>query len=91
MVLHIKQNFILNSDNVCYAKIVVDEEKGFTNKMQISLVGGEIVEIEFSSVDICKTCFEHIASAIHGSLVHLDLGMDEQETKLFYKGVHMVK
>ena len=91
MVLHIKQNFILNSDNVCYAKIVADEEKGFTNKMQISLVGGEIVEIEFSSVDICKTCFEHIASAIHGSLVHLDLGMDEQETKLFYKGVHMVK
>lgn len=91
MVLHIKQNLILNSDNVCYAKIVADEVKRFTNKMQISLVGGEIVEIEFSSVDICKTCFEHIASAIHGSLVHLDLGMDEEETKLFYKGVHMIK
>ncbi len=91
MVLYIKQNFILNSDNVCYAKIVADEEKGFTNKMQISLVGGEIVEIEFSSVEKCKICFEHIASAIHGSLVHLELGMDEEETKLFYKGVHMVK
>lgn len=91
MVLHIKQNLILNSDNVCYAKIVADKEKGFTNKMQISLIGGEVLEIDFSSVEVCKICFEHIASAIQGSLVHLDLGMDEEETRLFYKGVHMVK
>jgi len=91
MVLHIKQNLILNCDNVCYAKIVADEEKGFTNKMQISLIGGEVIEIDFSSVEICKSCFEHIASAIHGSLVHLDLGQNEEETKLFYKGVRMVK
>ena len=91
MVLHIKQNLILNSDNVCYAKIVADEKKGFTNKMQISLVGGEVLEIDFSSVEVCKSCFEHIASAIHKSLVHLDLGKNEEETRLFYTGVHMVK
>lgn len=91
MVVHIKQNFILNSDNVCYAKIIADEEKGFTNKMQISLVGGEVLEIDFSSVEICKSCFEHIASAIHGGIVHLDFGKSDEETRLFYTGVHMVK
>ncbi len=91
MVLNPKKNLIINSDNVCYAKIVADKEKGFTNKMQISLVNGEVLEIDFSSVEVCKKCFEHIASAIHGSLVHLDLGKNEEETKLLYKGVHMVK
>lgn len=91
MVLYIQKNFILNSDNVCYAKIITDEEKGFTNKIQIALVGGESVVIEFSSVKVCKTCFEHIASAIHGSLVHLDFGENEAETQLLYKNIHFVK
>ena len=91
MVIHIKQNFILNSDNVCYAKIIADEEKGFTNKMQISLVSGEKVEIDFTSVEVCKKCFEHIASAIHGSIVHLDLDKDKEETRLFYSTIKMVK
>ena len=90
MVVYINQNLILNSDNVCYAKIVADE-KGFTNKMQIALVGGEKIEIEFSSIEVCKKCFEHIASAIHGCIVHLDLDKSDEETRLFYTGVHMVK
>ena len=91
MVLYIMRNLILNSDNVCYAKIVADEEKGFTNKMKISLVDGEVLEIDFSNVENCKRCFEHIASAIHGRPVHLELDRNEEETKLFYKGVHIVK
>lgn len=90
MVVYINQNLILNSDNVCYAKIVADEGK-FTNKMQIALVGGENIEVEFSSVEVCKKCFEHIASAIHGSIVHLDFAKNVEETRLFYTGVHMVK
>ena len=91
MVVYINRNLILNSDNVCYAKIVADE-KGFTNKMQIALVGGENIEVEFSSVGACKKCFEHIASAIHGGIVHLDFGKsDDEETRLFYTGIHMVK
>ncbi len=90
MVIYIKQNFILNSDNVCYAKIIADEERGFTNKMQISLVSGEKVEIDFTSVEVCKRCFEHIASAIHGSIVHLALDEDKEETRLFYSTIKMV-
>lgn len=90
MVVHIKQNLVLNSDNVCYAKIVADEQKGFTNKIQISLVGGEKLEIEFTSVEKCKKCLEHIASGIQGSILHLDFG-DEDMSKLSRKGVYMVK
>ena len=89
MVVYINQNLILNSDNVCYAKIVADE-KGFTNKMQIALVGGENIEVEFSSVEVCKKCFEHIASAIHGGIVHLDLD-GESETQLPYNSVRIRK
>lgn len=91
MVIHIKRNFILNSDNVCYAKIIADEEKGLTNKMQISLVSGEKVLIDFTSVEVCKKCFEHIASAIQGSIVDLDLDKDKEETRLFYSTIKMVK
>lgn len=91
MVVFIQQNLILNSDNVCYAKIVADEGSGYTNKMQIALVGGENIEVEFSSVEVCKKCFEHIASAIHRGNVHLDFGKSDEETRLFYTGVHMVK
>ena len=93
MVVYIKENLIVNSDNVCYAKIVPNEEKdGFTNKMQISLVGGESIEVDFTSVEICKKCFEHIASAIHGCPVHLfDKNESANETKLFYRGVHFVE
>ena len=91
MVVFIQQNLILNSDNVCYAKIVADEKSGYTNKMQIALVGGENIEVEFSSVEVCKKCFEHIASAIHGGIVHLDFGTDEKESKLLYTGVRMIK
>ena len=91
MVVFIQQNLILNSDNVCYAKIVANEESGYTNKMQIALVGGENIEVEFSSVEVCKKCFEHIASAIHRGIVHLDFGKNDEETRLFYTGIHMVK
>ena len=90
MVVFIQQNLILNSDNVCYAKIVADEKSGYTNKMQIALVGGENIEVEFSSVEVCKKCFEHIASAIHGGIVHLDLD-GKSETQLPYNGVRMIK
>ena len=91
MVVFIQQNLILNSDNVCYAKIVANEESGYTNKMQIALVGGENIEVEFSSVEVCKKCFEHIASAIHGNIVHLDFDKNDEESRIFYTGVHMVK
>lgn len=90
MVVYVKRNFILNSGNVCCAKIIVNEKEEFTNKMKISFVGGENIEIEFSNVEICKKCFEHIASAIHGCSVHLFDG-DEEETKLLYRNIHMVK
>ena len=90
MVVFIQQNLILNSDNVCYAKIVADEKSGYTNKMQIALVGGENIEVEFSSVEVCKKCFEHIASAIHGGIVHLDLD-GESETQLPYNSVRIRK
>lgn len=90
MVVYINQNLILNSDNVCYAKIVADE-KGFTNKMQVALVGGEQIEMEFSSIEVCKKCFEHIASAIHGNIVHLDFDKSDEESRIFYTGIHMVK
>lgn len=90
MVVFIQQNLILNSDNVCYAKIVADEKSGYTNKMQIALVGGENIEVEFLSVEVCKKCFEHIASAIHGGIVHLDLD-GESETQLPYNSVRIRK
>ncbi len=90
MVVYIKRNYILNSDNVCSAKIMVNEKEEFTNKMKISFVGGENIEIEFSNVENCKKCLEHIASAIHGCSVHLFDG-DEKETKLLYRNIHMVK
>lgn len=89
MVVYIKQNLILNSDNICYAKIVADE-RGFTNKMQINFVGGENIEVEFSSIENCKKCFEHIASAIHGCPVQItDASESDSETKLPYSGVRI--
>ena len=89
MVLISYKNLIINSDNICYAKIIAEEGKGFSNKMSISLVGGEVLEIDFSNVENCKRCFEHIASAIHGCMVHItDNG---NEPSLLYKGVQVVK
>lgn len=88
MVLIPYKNLIINSDNVCYAKIVVDEGK-LTNKMSISLVGGEKLDIEFSSVETCKTFLNQIASAIHGCMVHItDNG---KEPSFLYSGVQVVK
>ena len=88
MVLIPYKNLIINSDNICYAKIIAEGDK-FTNKMSISLVGGEKLDIEFSSVETCKTFLNQIASAIHGCMVHItDNG---NEPSLLYKGVQVVK
>ena len=88
MVLIPFKNLIINSDNVCYAKITAEDGK-FTNKMSISLVDREELDIEFSSVETCKTFFNQIASAIHGCTVNItDNG---EEPSLLYKGVQVVK
>ena len=89
MVLIPYKNLIINSDNICYAKIISEEGKGFTNKMSISLVGGEKLDMEFSSVETCKTFLNQIASVIHGCMVNItDNG---NEPSLLYRGVQVVK
>ena len=73
MVVFIQQNLILNSDNVCYAKIVADEESGYTNKMQIALVGGENIEVEFSNVEVAKSVSNTLPRLSMGALCILTL------------------
>ena len=88
MVLIPKKNLIINSDNVCYANIIAEDGE-LTNKMSISLVGGEKLCIEFLSVETCKTFFNQIASAIHGCTVYIT--DNDEKSSILYGSVQEFK